>query len=79
MLDRIRKLSISYKVIGEKKQQKLQTLTTKSKPVALNSPNCPSMGRRNAICEKSSEERKQIKQSLKREKQMNLLKQYGIF
>ena len=79
MLNKIRKLSISYKAIGEKKQQKIQTSTTKSKPAALNSPNCPSMGRRNAICEKSSKERKQIKQSLKREKQINILKQYGIF
>ena len=61
------------------KKDKHQISSTQSKQTLQRSHSCPPMGRRNAVYEKSENERKQIKQTLKREKQISLLRQYGIF
>ena len=79
MLNKLYKFNFNYQKMDINKKDKQQIPSTQSKQTLQRSPSCPPMGRRNAVYEKSANERKQIKQTLKREKQISLLRQYGIF
>ena len=79
MLNKLYKLNFNYQKKDIKNKDKQQISTIQSKQALQRSYSCPPMGRRNAVYEKSANERKQIKQTLKREKQISLLRQYGIF